>query len=63
MIGSDGKQLLATYVGLDAVTGLSILKLTEKNSAAAGALQDEPVDVGESVRLFSPEPVRDKKDC
>ena len=57
VIGSQGKQLLAKYVGLDAVTGLSILKLTEKNAAAGGALQDEPVDVGESVRLFGPEPV------
>ena len=39
VIGSDGKHLVATYVGLDAVTGLSILKLAEKNPAAAGAHQ------------------------
>lgn len=57
VIGSEGKQLLAKYVGFDAVTGLSILKLTDKNRAAAGAIQDEPVDVGETVRLFGPEPV------
>ena len=61
VIGSDGKQLLAKYVGLDAVTGLSILKLTDKNPAAAGVIQDEPVDVGESVRLFGPEPVSGQK--
>lgn len=57
VIGSDGKRLTAKYVGLDAVTGLSILRLANKNSAAAGTINDEPVDVGESVRLFSPEPV------
>lgn len=57
VIGSEGKQLLAKYVGLDAVTGLSILKLTDKNPAVAGAIQDEPVDVGVNVRLFGPEPV------
>lgn len=57
VIGSDGKPLVAKYVGLDAVTGLSILRLADKNPAAAGAINDEPVDLGESVRLFSPEPV------
>lgn len=57
VIGSNGKQLLAKYVGFDAVTGLSILKLADKNPSAAGVIQDEPVDVGESVRLFGPEPV------
>ena len=57
VIGSDGKQLLAKYVGLDAVTGLSILKLADKNLSAAGSIQDEPVGVGESVRLLGPEPV------
>jgi S1-C subfamily serine protease len=57
VIGADGKRLLAKYVGFDAVTGLSILKLVNKNAAAAGTIKDEPVDVGENVRLFGPEPV------
>ena len=57
VIGPDGKPLDAKYVGLDAVTGLSILRLVDKNPAAAVTINDEPVDVGESVRLFSPEPV------
>ena len=57
VIGSDGKRLTAKYVGLDAVTGLSILRLADKNPAAAATINDEPVDVGETVRLFSPEPV------
>src|SRR6185503_15430929 len=57
VIGADGKTLLAKYVGLDAVTGLSILKLASKSSATVGAFKEEPVDVGETVRLFGPEPV------
>jgi len=57
VIGSDGKPLTAKYVGLDAVTGLSILRLADKNPTAAATINDKPVDVGESVRLFSPEPV------
>ena len=55
VIGPEGKRLTATYIGLDAVTGLSILRLTEKISAAA--IKDEPVNAGETVLLFSPEPV------
>src|SRR5688500_6529075 len=57
VIGADGKSLIAKYVGLDAVTGLSILKLADKNPSAANTINEEPVDVGENVRLFGPEPV------
>jgi len=55
VIGPDGQRLTAKYIGLDAVTGLSILRLTEKISAAT--IKDEPVNAGETVLLFSPEPV------
>src|SRR5690349_16038934 len=47
VIGPDGKRLAAHYIGLDAVTGLSILRLTEKNSVPASAIKDEPVNAGE----------------
>ncbi|HEX5966601.1 MAG TPA: hypothetical protein VFY51_11745, partial [Pyrinomonadaceae bacterium] len=57
VIGGDGKTLIAKYVGFDAVTGLSILKLADKNQSAVGKINEEPVDVGETVRLFGPEPV------
>ena len=57
VIGPDGKQLLAKYVGFDASTGLSILRLTAKNLSPAVTMKDEPVDVGENVLLFGPEPV------
>lgn len=57
VIGPDGKQLAAKYVGFDATTGLSILRLDEKNSLPQAAVRDEPVGVGENVLLFGPEPV------
>lgn len=57
VIGADGKSLVAKYVGLDAVTGLSILRLADQNPSAANTINEEPVDVGENVRLFGPEPV------
>ncbi|HKP82760.1 MAG TPA: PDZ domain-containing protein [Pyrinomonadaceae bacterium] len=57
VIGPEGKRLAAKYVGLDAVTGLSILRLVNKNAVPAGATKDEPLNTGETVLLFSPEPV------
>lgn len=57
VIGPEGKRLAAKYVGLDAVTGLSILRLVNKNPVPAGAMEDEPLNSGETVLLFSPEPV------
>ena len=54
VIGTDGKALEAKYIGLDAVTGLSILKLT--NKIPANAIKVQAVQPGETVLLFSPEP-------
>ena len=57
VIGPEGKPLTAKYIGFDAVTGLSILRLTEKNAIPTSEIKDEPVSAGETVLLFSPEPV------
>ncbi len=57
VIGPEGKRLTAKYVGFDAVTGLSILRLAQKNAVPADTIKDEPVSTGETVLLFSPEPV------
>jgi S1-C subfamily serine protease len=57
VIGPDGKHLLAEYIGLDAVTGLSILRLAKKNPDVVWQIKDERADIGENVRLFGPEPV------
>jgi serine protease Do len=58
VIGSDGRRLPAKYIGFDAVTGLSILRLTKKNAVVASAFKDEPVNIGEAVLLYRPEPVQ-----
>jgi S1-C subfamily serine protease len=57
VISPDGKQVPARYVGLDAVTGLSILRLEKKNAIAAGPIKDEPVNAGQTIALFCPAPV------
>ncbi|HEU4509081.1 MAG TPA: PDZ domain-containing protein [Pyrinomonadaceae bacterium] len=56
VIGPGGKQLAAKYIGLDAVTGLSILRLKNKNKITAGVFQNEAVNTGEPVLLLGPEP-------
>jgi S1-C subfamily serine protease len=55
VIGPGGKRLAAKYIGLDGVTGLSILRLSEK-LISAGVIKDELVNTGETVLLFGPEP-------
>ncbi|MEN3330224.1 MAG: serine protease Do [Acidobacteriota bacterium] len=57
VIGADGKQVPAKYIGLDAATGLSILRLENKNSLSATAIKDDQVNSGDSVLLFGPEQV------
>ena len=57
VVGPGGKRLAAKYVGLDAVTGLSILKLESKNVVPAVAITKEPVEAGDAVLLYGPEPV------
>ena len=57
VVGPEGKRTTAKYVGLDAATGLSILRLTKKNAVSTGAFKDEPVITGEVVLVYGPEPV------
>ena len=57
VIGPEGKRMPATYVGFDAATGLSILRLTKKNEVSTGAFKDEAVITGEVVLVYAPAPV------
>src|SRR6266550_1230960 len=58
VIGSDGKQMVARFVGLDGVTGLSILKITDKNLIQTRVKKaDDGISEGQDIRLFGPEPV------
>ena len=56
VIDSEGKKLMAQFVGVDGATGLSILKLSGKLSAPAVPMRDDnSIDVGSGVRLLGPE--------
>src|SRR5262249_15298121 len=57
VIGPEGKRLTAKYIGFDAVPGLSTLRLKKKMAVPASTIKDEPVNTGETVLLYSPEPI------
>lgn len=57
VIGPDGKELVAKYIGFDATTGLCIMRLTGKHLFPPATLNVERVVVGENVILFAPQPV------
>jgi S1-C subfamily serine protease len=58
VFGADGKPMAAKYVGVDGATGLSILKLANKETPVVQPSTPEQVNVGQSVRLFGPEPAK-----
>jgi S1-C subfamily serine protease len=57
VIGRDGKRLFARYIGLDGVTGLSVLKLAGHSALAPISNREMLVAVGQRIRLLAPEPV------
>lgn len=58
VIGADGRSIPVKYVGLDGATGLSILRLSSKDSEIAQPPSQDGASVGQNVRLFGPEPVK-----
>lgn len=57
VIGRDGKRLVARYIGLDGVTGLSVLRLAGHHALGAASIKDLTVNVGQRIRVLGPEPV------
>lgn len=60
VITRDGRRFLARYIGLDGVTGLSVLKLIDKTSLPVLKQKVEAISVGQHLRLFAPEPAPPK---
>ena len=60
IIERDGTNHQASYVGLDGLTGLSLLKLTNKNLPAQPFKTELELLPGQRLHLYSPEPVQEK---
>jgi serine protease Do len=54
VVQSSGKQYVARYVGLDGLSGLSLLKIPGLNLPASHDVNEERLAVGQIVRLFAP---------
>lgn len=53
----DGKNLPGQYVGLDGLTGLSVITLSNSNLPKTADAPDDSIQAGQRVRLIGPEPV------
>ncbi len=56
VITRDGKRISGHYVGLDGLTGLSLITLPTGNVAQAAAASDDAVQVGQKLRVICPRP-------
>jgi serine protease Do len=56
IITRDGKRLTGRYVGVDGLTGLSVITLANSSVAKMADAKDQPINVGQRLRLIGPEP-------
>jgi S1-C subfamily serine protease len=56
VITRDGKRLMGRYIGLDGLTGLSIIRLPGSSFPKVIDPKDQPISVGQRLRLIGPEP-------
>jgi len=56
VITRDGKRLLGRYVGLDGLTGLSVITLNNNSFPKVVEAKEQPITVGQRLRLVGPEP-------
>lgn len=54
VVQSSGKQYAARYVGLDGLSGLSLLKIPGLNLPVSRDVNEAQLSVGQTVRLFAP---------
>ncbi|MBC8029499.1 MAG: PDZ domain-containing protein [Pyrinomonadaceae bacterium] len=56
VVTRDGKRLVARYVGLDGLTGLSVITLANSSLPETVEKKEEMITVGQRLRLIGPEP-------
>ncbi len=56
IITRDGKRLLGRYIGLDGLTGLSVISLANSSVPKLVEAKEQPISVGQRLRLIGPEP-------
>ncbi len=56
VIRSTGPRVTARYVGLDGITGLSVLKINSRNLPQTADAPEREIVIGQRLRLLGPEP-------
>ena len=56
IITRDGKRILGRYIGLDGLTGLSLITLTAGSLPVTVALKEGTISVGQRLRVIGPQP-------
>jgi S1-C subfamily serine protease len=56
IITRDGKRILGRYIGLDGLTGLSLITLPGGSLPEIDDKKDETISVGQRLRVIGPEP-------
>ncbi len=56
VITRDGKRIMGRYVGLDGLTGLSLITLTNGSLPESVELKEEMINVGQKLRVIGPQP-------
>jgi S1-C subfamily serine protease len=56
IITRDGKRIVGRYLGLDGLTGLSLITLTNGSVPIDATAKDEKITVGQRLRVIGPQP-------
>lgn len=56
VVTRDGKRVMGRYVGLDGLTGLSVITLPNFNHAPTVEAKEEIIQVGQRLRVMGPQP-------
>ena len=56
IITRDGKRVMGRYIGLDGLTGLSLITVTDANLPTKAAPKEEAIVIGQVLRVVGPQP-------
>ena len=56
IITRDGKRITGRYIGLDGLTGLSLITLTDGSLPVTVAVKEGTISVGQRLRVIGPQP-------
>lgn len=56
IITRDGKRILGRYIGLDGLTGVSLITLPNGSLPVTATLKEETITVGQRLRVIGPQP-------